>query len=724
MAQTTNVGHMSAWSLARSRGYTGTREEYAELMASYATVAEQAAESAQSASSSAQGASQAASSANAAMNNALTAESNAQSAASGAQGYAQSAQTSASSAQASAQNAESAKNTAVSTVDGFDSHAQQALDSVNQAGNNWKSLAQAKALDSEAYALGTRDGEDVGSSDPAYHNNAKYYAESVSASAQTATEAAQTATVKAGEAQASASAAAESARTLTIDDTLTQAGQAADAKKTGDEITGLKEDLSAVKAYIVWSVKTGFLVRASDGKYVASSSYNSYEYPVYGLLKVFLTPYFTNATYGYAFYDKSKNFISNSGGTYDVATRMEITVPNGAYYIRFTENTTTSKPKLEADWGALLVTKATIKPTVDNSAEMYGDIYYNVQYSSDQGLTVQGKYYDTSGSLQTSSSFSTSGIVRVPYGSKEVYYYAYKNMSVPTMLFFDAEMNIVGTIVATEAATYGNLFYSGYATIPGTAVYYEVSFNTTAGQTVILRYSKPDNNNERINLLETDPLFGKKITCTGDSITAATHSYPGHGYVNQIAEEHGMTIDNQAIWGAVFAQNQVDGRGNARGCIYDTIALMDADADIVIISGGINDLEYYARAEYWGSITSTYEDTLDTETFCGALEGICKTALQKWSGKPIIFVFEHRMTIDSTTYGSFFKNTEYALMIQIFQKWGIPYVDLYHDMPSLSLNAGYKEAYTTGDGTHPNIAGYAKFYVPLVYSKIKEVMGL
>ena len=38
--------------------------------------------------------------------------------------------------------------------------------------------------------------------------------------------------------------AEEAARTLTIDNTLTQSGQAADAKKTGDEITALKNDLA------------------------------------------------------------------------------------------------------------------------------------------------------------------------------------------------------------------------------------------------------------------------------------------------------------------------------------------------------------------------------------------------------------------------------------------------------------------------------------------------
>ena len=51
------------------------------------------------------------------------------------------------------------------------------------------------------------------------------------------------ATQAASDAAASAAAAAESARTLTIDNTLTQQGQAADAKKVGDEITEIKDDL-------------------------------------------------------------------------------------------------------------------------------------------------------------------------------------------------------------------------------------------------------------------------------------------------------------------------------------------------------------------------------------------------------------------------------------------------------------------------------------------------
>lgn len=56
--------------------------------------------------------------------------------------------------------------------------AAEAAASAEEAANN-ASAAEESSEDSEAYAIGTRGGTDVTSDDPAYHNNAKYYAESV-----------------------------------------------------------------------------------------------------------------------------------------------------------------------------------------------------------------------------------------------------------------------------------------------------------------------------------------------------------------------------------------------------------------------------------------------------------------------------------------------------------------------------------------------------------------
>lgn len=106
----------------------------------------------------------------------------------------------------------------------------------------------ANATLSQSWAVGgtnTRTGEDT--------NNAQYYAAQASSSqtaaatsaqiADTAKTAAETAQTAAEDAQAAAEAAAQ---TLVLDPTLTQANQAAEAKATGDAISLVKSQISAI----------------------------------------------------------------------------------------------------------------------------------------------------------------------------------------------------------------------------------------------------------------------------------------------------------------------------------------------------------------------------------------------------------------------------------------------------------------------------------------------
>lgn len=235
-----DLGPVTAYAAAVNRGYTGTREEFEELMASYATVAESAAESAATAATAAETAQQAREAAGSSADAAGAAQSTAQSAAqfaaesaAAAQNDAAAAAGSASAAAQSAQSAAAAQQDTQQTAQDFADTAQQAVTDVNTAGANQKELARRQAQNSEAWAVGQRDGDDVGAADPTYHNNSKYYAENAGTS-ETAAE--QSATAAAGSAQAaaqSAEEAAESARTLQIDETLTQHGQPADAAATG-----------------------------------------------------------------------------------------------------------------------------------------------------------------------------------------------------------------------------------------------------------------------------------------------------------------------------------------------------------------------------------------------------------------------------------------------------------------------------------------------------------
>lgn len=99
------------------------------------------------------------------------------------------------------------------SIDADVERAQEIAEQVQEIVDN---AAAAVSGEAEKWATGQIDGTDVPSTDPTYENNAKYYAEQ----------------------------AADAAASIGIDATLTQSGKAADAKKTGDEISELKEDFN------------------------------------------------------------------------------------------------------------------------------------------------------------------------------------------------------------------------------------------------------------------------------------------------------------------------------------------------------------------------------------------------------------------------------------------------------------------------------------------------
>lgn len=425
---------------------------------------------------------------------------------------------------------------------------------------------------------------------------------------------------------------------------------------------------------------------------------------------------------------KGDSYMDFSSGTFTVPENVD-----GVSFISYVDGLNEITVKLVAIEAKSDSHEEKIESIKNNIQHMESDIagncnqIYNIKkYTITDGIDIKGSYYDKNGKLQPADNLSTTGIFTIPYGIKSITYTAFRNIDIPTILFLSADMKAAGMVIATTEPTYGDEMYSGIAEIPSNAVYMEFSvLNTNNDSSVTVTYSNIESNQKRIEMLEKDPLYGMKISCTGNSITAATHSVPGHGYVEQIADAHGMTVDNHAIWGAIIPQGHPRASDGVTdiGCIHDTLDDMDADADIVIMSGSINDCEYYSDASFLGEITGDFSTELDLTTFYGALEDMCKKALQKWAGKPIIYVIEHRMTLDNTTYGQYYLKLHEAI-VKVMNKWGISIVDLFNDCPSLNCNEGYKTKYTTGDGTHPNYEGYEMFYVPRVYAEIKKLLGI
>lgn len=120
------------------------------------------------------------------------------------------------------------------TIDADTERAQEIAEEIQEIVDTAAATVKGEA---EAWAVGQRDGVDVPSTDPAYENNAKYYAEQ----------------------------ARDIADSIGIDATLSVAGKAADAKKTGDEISELKEDLNLYNSYDVLRQFATFADKTSGG---------------------------------------------------------------------------------------------------------------------------------------------------------------------------------------------------------------------------------------------------------------------------------------------------------------------------------------------------------------------------------------------------------------------------------------------------------------------------
>lgn len=198
------------------------------------------------------------------------------------------------------------------------------------------------------------------------------------------------------------------------------------------------------------------------------------------------------------------------------------------------------------------------------------------------------------------------------------------------------------------------------------------------------------------------------ITATGDSITAQERNF-----AILIAEKFDMTYENVAQGGASIASGIYAVNGTKRSCICDSIDSMRSDADIVLLSGGVNDqVGLNHDLEALGELTDGFDKTLNKATLYGALEYMLRQAVFKWSNKTILYVLPHRMT----------KNLEYRdAVLSSCKKYGVPVVDIVESTMDFYTLPEFKTQYTKdGDGWHPNEEGHRTFYVPQILSSIRK----
>lgn len=235
--------------------------------------------------------------------------------------------------------------------------------------------------------------------------------------------------------------------------------------------------------------------------------------------------------------------------------------------------------------------------------------------------------------------------------------------------------------------------------------------NARTGGTHTLKLEKQTSSGGGGGGSSTNPLSGKILAATGDSIAAGTGNN-GSGYPEIVASDNGMTLQNIAVGGGTVAYVNAN-----TFCISRSTSSMRSDADFVLLEGGGNDADSGVPL---GTLSSGYTATLDDTTFAGAIESMFKTALARFPDKKIGYVFIHKC---ASLFDSRVSNSYYDMAKSACEKWGIPYLDLNTQVPPLNYIADLKTTYTAnGDGYHPNELGYRTFYVPKVTAFLNTML--
>lgn len=197
---------------------------------------------------------------------------------------------------------------------------------------------------------------------------------------------------------------------------------------------------------------------------------------------------------------------------------------------------------------------------------------------------------------------------------------------------------------------------------------------------------------------------GKRIACLGTSITAGSYWRP---VFNTLI---GQDTTNLGVSGGSLSSSA----GSQPAAIYNQIANIPSDAELVLIECGINDFRTNATL---GTIADT---TL--ATFYGALDKTIADVIALNTARPVCFLLPYGNT-DTNYAGTWNTNNNNGVALSAFrnaiiekcEQAGVPYID-----PARAGIGGRTASLYLGDGIHPNTAGSNR-YANYVYEQLREI---
>lgn len=358
---------------------------------------------------------------------------------------------------------------------------------------------------------------------------------------------------------------------------------------------------------------TGFFVDYATGAVLVNSNYKCSDYIDIQGSKPIIEAYFYSDQAGFAFYDENLHFISGFN-TYNY------TLPSNAKYILFS---------VHAENTGKLYLPVTMYPFISNPVTFTPSI---------QGYIDVVEPLDL-GSFHVVDKYKSTDFIPVPYAMTTT---CVQN-SQGGLAFYDANFQyIAGT------RNYKNIV------IPKDAVYFRIcDYNSNNQQTgtITCYYEFPHIDN---------PLYHKKLTFVGDSLTGVYYKNADEVWTYLIANRNDATQVNLGLSGSPIAQTG----SYENPPICNRLDSIPADSDYIMIMGGTNDFNLNVPI---GNNTDT-----NKTTFKGALNYIINYLITNFPNAKILFATTYRRNES--------RNDEpYATaMIDICRLQNIPCVDNYH----------------------------------------------
>lgn len=207
---------------------------------------------------------------------------------------------------------------------------------------------------------------------------------------------------------------------------------------------------------------------------------------------------------------------------------------------------------------------------------------------------------------------------------------------------------------------------------------------------------------------QSNVLAEKTAVFLGDSICAGTTvegEYYNYGWAGLIGEANKMNWTNYGMnGGTVTSLSDVQ---NTRWLTTqaDKALSEHPTAHYVIFEGGCNDADQMKDTKL-GTISSDYS-TFDTTTFSGAFESLVLKLVTSFPTAKIGYIIPQKMYAqnDHTATGHVHRRF-FDRAIEICEKWGVPYIDLWKGNPMNPKLSTASTFYT--DGQHLTLAGYQR----------------